>query len=304
MASLNLAPEESKQIELLRNRFTQLTHSLESLLRDMYTIQPLPSRESLQASATILQHTIYSIQHLSNDNADLFQRITVHPSTNFPGRTQEHVLLTLLRKKLEPDVEKWVEDAREAARVAGIDVTKLSQPGNTKKGGGGYDEEDDDEDVYGGGDDNDDDVPSDAFNEQWADIKNMCFEAITDYIQNQAGKLYTTAERAQGIRNVRTGLRRSLADEEDEDDEEDESSDEDEDEDENNKMDEDLVEVPRPGAPVTKPVAKVNGATPKMEPEHMLWFLARGDVNIPPNLDIESTRKVRMMARAPAFGKQ
>ena len=43
MASLNLAPEELKQLELMRNRFLQLTNSLNSLMRDVFSIHPLPS---------------------------------------------------------------------------------------------------------------------------------------------------------------------------------------------------------------------------------------------------------------------
>ena len=43
MVSLNLAPEELKQLELMRNRFLQLTNSLNSLMRDVFSINPLPS---------------------------------------------------------------------------------------------------------------------------------------------------------------------------------------------------------------------------------------------------------------------
>lgn len=44
MASLNLAPEELKQLELLRNRFAQLTSSLQSLRANVINSNPLPSR--------------------------------------------------------------------------------------------------------------------------------------------------------------------------------------------------------------------------------------------------------------------
>lgn len=43
MASLNLAPEELKQLELMRNRFHQLSSTLDTLMRDMYHSDPLPS---------------------------------------------------------------------------------------------------------------------------------------------------------------------------------------------------------------------------------------------------------------------
>jgi mediator of RNA polymerase II transcription subunit 8 len=44
MASLNMTPEELKQLDLLRNRFSQLTNSLTSLQGTAMTSNPLPSR--------------------------------------------------------------------------------------------------------------------------------------------------------------------------------------------------------------------------------------------------------------------
>lgn len=44
MASLNMTPEELKQLDLLRNRFSQLTNSLTSLQAAAMTSNPLPSR--------------------------------------------------------------------------------------------------------------------------------------------------------------------------------------------------------------------------------------------------------------------
>lgn len=44
MASLNMTNEELKQLELLRNRFAQLTSSLASLRASVLNSNPLPSR--------------------------------------------------------------------------------------------------------------------------------------------------------------------------------------------------------------------------------------------------------------------
>ncbi len=41
--------------------------------------------------------------------------MVAYPLPTFPGRTQENLLGQLLRKKLEPNVEDWVEKGREAA---------------------------------------------------------------------------------------------------------------------------------------------------------------------------------------------
>ncbi|KAK3398115.1 mediator of RNA polymerase II transcription complex subunit 8-domain-containing protein [Sordaria brevicollis] len=259
--SLRLAPDEFKQLEILRNRFHQLTHSLQSLFNDIQRSQPLPSQQSLTASAAILQKSLETIQKLADENSDLFQRIVVHPSTNFPGRTQEHILLQLLRKKLEPEVESWVEDARGVARASGLDPSKLA---SSQQRANSYDDDDDD---YR---DEDEDAPSDPFNEQWADMFQISMDGIRDYIVNQSKEPYTAAEREMGIENVRTGLKRSL---------EEDSEEEDEDEDEG---------VDRPLAAAG--LGNVNAAS-LFHPEHVLWLASRGNMKLPKNVDLEAIRK-------------
>lgn len=44
--------------------------------------------------------------------------MVAYPLPSFPGRTQENLLGQLLRKKLEPDVEEWVERGRATATEA------------------------------------------------------------------------------------------------------------------------------------------------------------------------------------------
>jgi mediator of RNA polymerase II transcription subunit 8 len=43
MTSLNMSPEELKQLELLRNRFAQLTSNLGSLRASVLNSNPLPT---------------------------------------------------------------------------------------------------------------------------------------------------------------------------------------------------------------------------------------------------------------------
>ncbi|MFW9777187.1 hypothetical protein, partial [Brucella melitensis] len=71
-----------------------------------------------QASAQIIQRNLQSLLDSVNDNADLLNRMAIHPSPNFPGRTQENALGQLLRKKLEPDVEELVAKGRDASALA------------------------------------------------------------------------------------------------------------------------------------------------------------------------------------------
>jgi len=134
-------------------------------------------RDSLQASAAILAHNIDRMTSHLAQHADLFQRVAVHPSANFPGRTHENYLMQALRKKLEPQTEKWVAEGRAAANS--LDQSR---------------EKDDDE------------------LRDWAaqDIRDR----IGEYVYQGGGTHdnYTYAERELGVDNVRTGLRRKLED--------------------------------------------------------------------------------------------
>ncbi|KAK3393707.1 mediator of RNA polymerase II transcription complex subunit 8-domain-containing protein [Podospora didyma] len=289
MASLNLSPEELKQLELVRNRTLQLTHSLVSLKTNVFNTHPLPSRESLQASAIILQQNVKSIQEIANENSELFQRIAVHPSTNFPGRTHEHLVYQLLRKKLEPAVEGWVEEARETAKAAGLDPNKLgtTRP-NGGRVGGGYGSDDDDDD-YGLG--MDEDPPSDPFNDQWADIVAASDEKIGSHLSKQVAQAYTVAEQQMGIENVRTGLKRTLRAEDAD------SSDEEDDEEDEEDEDEEMAGTERDGADLP-----LSGPGQKIEPELVLWLAARGDPFLPPNIELEWQRKQREAAKKGGVG--
>jgi mediator of RNA polymerase II transcription subunit 8 len=142
-------------------------------------------RSSLQASASILASNIEALTlHLSK-HSELLSRTVVYPSTNYPGRTQEGLLVQLLRKKLEPHVETWVDEGRSIH--AAVNTGKEEEPL--------------------------------AWAKEWIGAR------IATYAEEEAGDNYTVAEREMGIENVRTGLRRKLeedsSDEEDEDEDED-----------------------------------------------------------------------------------
>jgi mediator of RNA polymerase II transcription subunit 8 len=89
----------------------------------------------------------------------------------------------LLRKKLEPHVETWVEEGRsiQAEANTGKDEEELS-----------------------------------AWAKEWIGAR------IATYAQDEAGDNYTVAERDMGIENVKTGLRRKLEEDSSDDGDEDE----------------------------------------------------------------------------------
>ncbi|KAK7748336.1 mediator of RNA polymerase II transcription subunit 8 [Diatrype stigma] len=273
MASLNLTQEELKAVEQSRQRLSQLSHSIGSLRHDVLTSNPLPDLDSLQASADILQHNLRSLLEILAVHNDLFQRIAVHPSTNFPGRTQENILLQLLRKKPEPDVEAAMDEGREAlARLASTTTTTTTA--GTTSGQGGL--------RNGGTTKNHPAAAAELTAEQqrqqtaelestWNAARDFCLDRIRQYAQDEDDDPYTEEEREIiGIANVRTGLRKPQYDPfaDDDDDEDGEGGD---------GGDDDVMIVDRPPPP---PAPGVATAPPEVEGtslENLLRFSARGE---------------------------
>ncbi|KAL8900923.1 MAG: hypothetical protein Q9192_000805, partial [Flavoplaca navasiana] len=77
-------------------------------------------RTSLTTRFTLLSTHLTHLSNLLHTHASTLDNLSVFPLPTFPAKEQENVLLQLLRKKLEPAVEEWVE---EGARVGmGVDV--------------------------------------------------------------------------------------------------------------------------------------------------------------------------------------
>lgn len=165
--------------------------------------------------------------------------MALHPSPNFPGRTQEGILTQLLRKKLEPDVEELVDQGRDTARIVSPEGLAMLQ-------------------------------------EVWEECRNWAKERVMKYAREEADDVYTKEEREMGVENVRTGLKKDL--EQDEDDE----SEGDEDEGDEDMEGDGSKKEPGEGPP--------NGLPRGPEPETLLWFMARGDFAVPQNVEYE--RKV------------
>lgn len=127
-------------------------------------------RSSLQTSASILASNVFTLTAHLNSHAELLSKTVVYPSTNYPGRTQEGLLGQLLRKKLEPHVETWVEEGR--------DIQADLKTGDME------------EELLG-------------WARDWMMTRAQAYAA-------DDGDNYTAAEREMGIENVRTGLRRKL----------------------------------------------------------------------------------------------
>ncbi|KAI0457412.1 choline sulfatase [Xylaria acuta] len=250
MSSLGLSQEELKAVEQTRQRLAQLSASINSLKNDVFVSNPLPNLDSLQASADILNHNIHAILEILAQNNELFSRVAVHPSTNFPGRTQENVLLQLLRKKPEPDVEAAMEEGSKAA-LASMPFPSGAQFSATT---------------------NQDKEKEDALEKIWTATREVCQERITEYVMNEESDSYTAEEREMGVENVRTGLLRSLDDESEDEDEMD--MDEADGAAAGGDADPDLMIIDRPPPPPAPAIStqEVDGATP----ETILRIATRG----------------------------
>ncbi|RFU25580.1 hypothetical protein B7463_g10746, partial [Scytalidium lignicola] len=180
-----LRQEDIKALEQTRQRLFQLTNSIDSLRTKVLRTAPLPEWSSLQTSASILAGNVKTlIDHLSA-HSDLFYHTVVYPQTNYPGRTQEGLLGQLLRKKLEPQVESWVDEGR------AISVERENSA-------------------------------TEDLDELWKWAGDWIGTRVAKYAMEENDDMYTMEEREMGTENVNTGLKRKFdEDESDEDEDED-----------------------------------------------------------------------------------
>lgn len=134
-----------------------------------------------------------------NGHRQFLKEAHAYPLTNFPGHKQEDTLGLLLRKKLEPGVEDWIEDY----------TTKFEEKNEAPEGG----------------------LSTTELKELWTFAGPTSASIIGPMLEEDGAMEddFTIAEREGGVENVVTGLRRKLdggdSEDEDEVDEEDEEGD-------------------------------------------------------------------------------
>ncbi|CAK7264720.1 mediator of RNA polymerase II transcription subunit 8 [Sporothrix epigloea] len=323
--ALGLTQEDLRALDTVRARLYQLANSVQRLKSDVMMSNLLPAPEFIQASSFVLQQNLASLNEVMAQHADLFRRIVVHPDPMYPGRTEEQILTSLLRKKLEPDVEQVAERARETAAARGIGKASFGGSLGARKAwrngqprGVEDDEEDDDdeddeeeeeddeeEEEEGetggdGGDDEHNNGPREPFGlgDIWHEARTWTMGRLEQFIREEVPNLYTKEERELGVEKVRTGLRRTL---EEDDDEEEDDDDDDEDEDGKDEGGDNFMRDVPPAAPATAATTTTQQAQlqqspeqlpagPAAEPEVLLWLASRGDTDLPRCVEIESQR--------------
>ncbi|OJD19894.1 hypothetical protein AJ78_00088 [Emergomyces pasteurianus Ep9510] len=174
----SISPEQLKVLEQTRQRLVQLTQSLASLINNINQSDPLPPWSSLQSQATIISNNLLNVSQQLTDHHDLLSSLVAYPTPQFPGRTEAAMLSQLLRTKLEPRVEDWVS---QGLSIGNADATML-KTGLTER------------------------QLADLW--QWAPV-----EANMEARRRNWGGDYTLEEKEMGVKNVVTGLRRRLSEE-------------------------------------------------------------------------------------------
>ncbi len=127
-----LTAADIKTLEQTRQRLSQLTSSLATLQNQILNSDPLPPWTSLQSQTQILSHSLLTLSSITSSSPSL-QKIIAYPLPSYPGRTQEGLLNQLLRKKLEPGVEDWVDSGlQEGEKVAGDSDDGGKEPNGMK----------------------------------------------------------------------------------------------------------------------------------------------------------------------------
>ena len=176
-----------------------------------------------------------------NGHRQFLREAHAYPLTNFPGHTQENLLGQLLRKKLEPGVENWIEEYT----IGRHDRDGEQQVNGVEANEGLSDRE---------------------MRELWSWASTTSQGIVAPMLEEDGAFAddYTIAEREAGVENVMTGLKRKLDGESDEEDEDDEGNDE--------KMADTM-----PGtAKVAGDEAGVNASLPPMPLEAVLKFTTTG----------------------------
>ncbi|KAF2212391.1 hypothetical protein CERZMDRAFT_84740 [Cercospora zeae-maydis SCOH1-5] len=216
-----LPPEHVKAIDHLRMRLAGLSTSI-GLLKEALAA---PQNDPLLACALSAQRQLFTLLHL-------------HPLPNFPGHTQGDLLAQLVRKKLDPNAEAWIEES--------VNISKERSNGVAAGRGSGT-------------------LTADEMQDLWSSAVDIQQKVLAPWMDQELfGDVFTAQEREEGVENVVTGLKRDLAAEDDED------------EDGNgNKMVEDTA---RPEAVQAPAANGLNTSLPPLSLDSMLKFAHGQDV--------------------------
>ncbi|GAB7355801.1 hypothetical protein MBLNU459_g6478t1 [Dothideomycetes sp. NU459] len=260
-----MSQETLRNLETLRQRLNNLATSLGKLRHDLETNDPLPSWPSLQNSSTLLSHNLASLHATLSNAQPLLASAHVFPLPSFPGRAQEDLLGQLLRKKLQPGVEDWIEQGGvHAGFLASSAQQQQQQQQQQQSNGTGIGS-------VGA-------APQTALSgDEWEDLWNWAGpegnKIAREMGEDAFNDVFTLAEQEDGIDAVVTGLRRKMWESEDEDDDD---NDDETKLDKEDKMDVDIEAERVPEAVRKMQRADVDETRPMLSLELLLRFASTG----------------------------
>ncbi|KIW42356.1 uncharacterized protein PV06_05916 [Exophiala oligosperma] len=110
-----LTNDQVRSLDQARQRLLALHTSLIALRSEITTQNQLPSWPSLQTHANLISNNLQQIAAQLSEYQDLFKSTVAFPLPQFPGKERAFILETLLRTKLEPNIEDWIEEGGKIA---------------------------------------------------------------------------------------------------------------------------------------------------------------------------------------------
>ncbi|KIW12409.1 hypothetical protein PV08_09686 [Exophiala spinifera] len=243
-----LTNDQVRSLDQARQRLLALHTSLVALRSEIASQSQLPSWPSLQTHANLISNNLQQIAAQLSEYQDLFQSTVAFPLPQFPGKERAFILETLLRTKLEPSIEDWIEEGGKIA--AG--QAKGSQSGLS--------------------------IQERTALWQWAPSA-----ANREARRQKWGADYTLEEKQRGIDTVVTGLQRELVEPpDDEDDDEGDEEEEEEDYEESVDEDKDKMDVEPTNSQATAVSSKATAAalttTDQLSVDKIHKFMVTGKV--------------------------
>lgn len=125
LTPLNFEDTPVEDLEQLRPRLTQLTHSLRKLeesLRNLnYNQYSVLELTAIQNQFNVILHQLSSLSKTLQNYKERLSVTTVFPNREF--NTMSGLLFNLLRKKLTPEVEEWLKNATNIATSSDANLT-------------------------------------------------------------------------------------------------------------------------------------------------------------------------------------
>ncbi|KAK9324592.1 mediator of RNA polymerase II transcription complex subunit 8-domain-containing protein [Lipomyces orientalis] len=95
-------------LESVRQRLSQLTHWL-NRLQALVQQPTLPPWHTLHSQFAIVLKQLAALSHTLNQHADTLRATNAYPLPSFPVVQETGLLTTLLRKRVEPEVDEWIK---------------------------------------------------------------------------------------------------------------------------------------------------------------------------------------------------